>query len=94
MDKRTKVTLYGVCGAYLFYMAYKMFQTVLEVGVADSVISLVFAILFVIMGIIIWVFTYRLSRDIKKEEEEAKEAEEDVSEIDKKLAETEDEKTE
>lgn len=78
MSKRAKVTLYAVCGGYLFYMAYQMFQTVLELGVADSVISLVFSILFVIMGIITWIFTWRLSRDVKREEEEAKAAKENL----------------
>lgn len=73
MDKRTKVTLYGVCGMYLLYMAYKMFRTVLEMGAAEAMLSLVFSILFVIMGIIVLVFTYRMSRDIKKEDEEAAE---------------------
>lgn len=97
MDKRTKVTLYGVCGAYLLYMAYKLFQTVLEMGVADAMISLVFSVLFVIMGIVILVFTYRMSRDIKKEDEKtAEEASgetvENSSEIVKKITETDSEK--
>lgn len=80
MDKRTKVTLYGVCGMYLLYMAYKMFQTVLEMGVSDAMISLVFSLLFVIMGIIILVFTYRMSRDIKKEDEAAEASSQDEDE--------------
>lgn len=82
MDKRTKVTLYGVCGMYLLYMAYKMFQTVLEMGAAEAMLSLVFSILFVIMGIIVLVFTYRMSRDIKKEDEEKTEEPEEVPDKD------------
>lgn len=83
MDQRTKVTLYGVCGMYLLYMAYKMFQTVLEQGASEAMLSLIFSILFVLMGIIVLVFTYRLSRDIKKEEADVKtepEAEENTKE--------------
>lgn len=76
MDKRSRMTFYAVCGAYLLYMAYQLFKTVQAEGVEKAIVSLVFSILFLVGGIFILIMTYRMSRDIKKEEAAEKEAQE------------------
>lgn len=87
---RGKAYMYALIGAYLLYLAYQLFSR-LGVGEANTVVVVIFAVLFLIIGVLLLGYVlymyFKFKKNPARDEESDQEKQADIAEEVEKLPE-------
>lgn len=77
-SNQKRSVFYGLAGIYLLYLAYELYGNLPEISGKEHMFCMIFMVLFVVGGVGILFFAFRLFR--KKEQPNAEESEKEIKE--------------